>query len=148
MLGKKDGEILKMNYLKIAKQITTEAHRGQKRKYNGEDYINHPRRVSEKFTTENLQLVAWLHDVLEDSDFTAKDLLDRGIKAEVIDVIKNLTRQEGENYFNFIMKIKDNYQARIVKIEDIKDNLINSREGSLKDKYMLSLYILETSVID
>jgi len=137
-----------MNYLKIAKQITTEAHRGQKRKYNGEDYINHPRRVSEKFTTENLQLVAWLHDVLEDSDFTAKDLLDRGIKAEVIDVIKNLTRQEGENYFNFIMKIKDNYQARIVKIEDIKDNLINSREGSLKDKYMLSLYILETSVID
>ncbi len=66
----------------------------------------------------------------------------------MIDVIKNLTRQEGENYFNFIMKIKDNYQARIVKIEDIKDNLINSREGSLKDKYMLSLYILETSVID
>jgi len=25
-----------MNYLKIAKQITTEAHRGQKRKYNGD----------------------------------------------------------------------------------------------------------------
>ena len=134
-----------MNYIGIAREIATEAHSGQKRKYTGEDYINHPRRVAKKFSTEDSQVIAWLHDVLEDSDFTAEDILKRGIRQHCIEIVEYLTRQEGESYFNFIMRIKERHQAKVIKIADIKDNLINSKEGSLKDKYMLALYILETT---
>ena len=134
-----------MNYIKIARDIATEAHSGQKRKYTGEDYINHPRRIAEKFSTEDSQVIAWLHDVLEDSDFTANDLLKRQIRPIWIEIVECLTRQEGESYFNFIMRIKDVRQAKIIKIADIRDNLINSKEGSLQDKYRLALYILENS---
>ena len=134
-----------MKYIKIARDIATEVHSGQKRKYTGEDYINHPRRIAEKFSTEDSQVIAWLHDVLEDSDFTANDLLKRQIRPIWIEIVECLTRQEGESYFNFIMRIKDVRQAKIIKIADIRDNLINSKEGSLQDKYRLALYILENS---
>lgn len=132
-----------MNYIGIAREIATEAHKGQKRKYSGEDYINHPRRVAEKFSTEDSQVIAWLHDVLEDSNFTAEDLLKRGIRPTWIEIVECLTRQEGETYFHFIMRIKDIRQARIIKIADIRDNSTDLREGSMKDKYRLALYILE-----
>lgn len=135
-----------MNYIGIAVSIAEEAHRGQRRKYTGEDYIEHPRRVASKFSTETSQVIAWLHDVLEDSDLTAEDILKRGIRPCWIEIVECLTRQDGEDYFHFIMKIKDIYQARIIKIADIRDNLTNLKEGSLKDKYRLALYILENEV--
>lgn len=134
-----------MNYIGIAREIATEAHSGQKRKYTGEDYINHPRRIAEKFSTEDSQVIAWLHDVLEDSEFTAEDILKKGIRPHCIEIVECLTRKEDETYFNFIMRIKDIHQAAIIKIADIRDNLINSKEGSLRDKYMLALHILETA---
>ena len=133
-----------MNYIKIARDIAIEAHRGQKRKYTGEDYIEHPRRVASKFSTEDSQVIAWLHDVLEDSDWTARDILRKGIRPHLIEIVECLTRQEGENYFHFIMRIKDIRPARIIKIADIRDNLTNIKEGSMKDKYRLALHILET----
>ncbi len=137
-----------MNYIGIAREIAIEAHKGQKRKYTGEDYINHPRRIAEKFSTEGSQVIAWLHDVLEDSEVTAEDLLKAGIRPIWIEIVECLTRREGEDYFYFIMRIKDIHQAKIIKIADIRDNLINSREGSLQDKYRLALYILEHSRSD
>ena len=133
-----------MKQVEIAKQIATEAHKGQKRKYSGEDYINHPRRVSEKFSTEDSQVIAWLHDVLEDSNLTAFDLLNRGIEARLIQIVEVLSRGEDETYFRFIMRVKDIRQARIIKIADINDNSRDLREGTMKDKYRLALYILES----
>lgn len=132
-----------MNYIGIAVSIAEEAHRGQRRKYTREDYIEHPRRVASKFSTEDSQVIAWLHDVLEDSDFTAEDLLKRQIRPHCIEIVECLTRQEGDDYFHFIMRIKDIRQARIIKIADIRDNLLNSKPGSLRDKYLLALHILE-----
>ena len=134
-----------MKQVEIAKQIAIEAHKGQKRKYSGEDYINHPRRVAEKFSTEDSQVIAWLHDVLEDTDFTSKDLLKRGVKPYCIKIVECLSRKEGETYFHFIMRVKDIRQARIIKMEDIRDNISDLREGMMKDKYRLALHILESS---
>ena len=62
-----------------------------------EDYIEHPRRIASKFSTEDSQVIAWLHDVLEDSDFTAEDLLKKGIRPHCIEIVKCLTRKEDED---------------------------------------------------
>lgn len=56
------------------------AHEGQKRKYTGEDYINHPIRVMQLVSTKTKDshalVTALLHDVVEDTDITFKDIYD------------------------------------------------------------------------
>ena len=63
-----------------ARDIATRAHRGQTDK-TGADYIDHPRRVAERTRhyaaadqQEAAQVVAWLHDVVEDTGVTLDDL--------------------------------------------------------------------------
>ena len=51
--------------------LACNAHRGQKRK-SGEPFIKHPLRVMMKMETEEEQVVAVLHDILEDTA-TSKD---------------------------------------------------------------------------
>jgi (p)ppGpp synthase/HD superfamily hydrolase len=42
--------------------------------------------------------VGLVHDVIEDSDITAEDLLAEGIPAEVVEVIQFLTKRKNEKY--------------------------------------------------
>lgn len=130
--------------LKIAKQIAREVHKGQKRTIGRrEDYIKHPERVASHFSTEESQIVAWLHDVLEDSNLKPIDLIMKGIPVELVNIVEILTKPKDHSYLDYILFIKRNYQAKIVKIADIKDNLEKLPKGSLRDKYLLALYILE-----
>jgi guanosine-3',5'-bis(diphosphate) 3'-pyrophosphohydrolase len=61
-----------------AKHFAAEAHKGQKRKNSQEDYIVHPIRVAETLQKEGyskeLICAGYLHDVVEDTDYTLKDI--------------------------------------------------------------------------
>lgn len=63
-----------MTRLEKALAFSTEAHKGQKRKYTGEDYINHPIEVMEIVRTvshtEDMLIAALLHDNFEDCGIT------------------------------------------------------------------------------
>ena len=131
------------------KKIATEAHKGQFRKFGddkGKPYIVHPERVASKvasrFDDPYLAAIGWLHDVIEDTDITIDNLNEMGVPPEVQFGVKGMTKWEGENYLNFILRVQMNPYARPVKIADIEDNMISLKEGSLKDKYRLALYIL------
>lgn len=140
--------------LELAEKIATDAHKNQYRyKHNIplDKYIVHPRRIvkslGEKYANDPnciiYQIVAWLHDVLEDTEWTREDLISAGIGEEIVVMVEALSRQEGETYYNFIMCMDHSHMARKIKIADIEDNMNDDlQEGSLKDKYRLSLYIL------
>lgn len=49
--------------------IAVQAHYGQKDRY-GKPYILHPLRVMQKVTTDREKIVAILHDLIEDTDWT------------------------------------------------------------------------------
>lgn len=123
-------------------EVAEEAHKGQKR-WNGEPYINHPLFVVSKFEEEKLKCVAILHDVIENSSYDRSILSFKGVSNDIIDVVEILTRKESESYKNFILRICKNQEAIRVKIEDIKHNLSDLKQGSLRDKYELALLILE-----
>lgn len=128
------------------REIAFQAHAGQVRKLGddfGKPYIVHPERIASNFDDPYLVCVAWLHDVVEDTPMNFEDLKKLGVPAEVIMGIDGMTRREGETYLDFILRVKDNQFAMPVKIADIKDNMVSLKEGSLKDKYRLALYILE-----
>ena len=58
--------------------VAKAAHMGQKRKYTGEDYVAHPIRVSWLVAmaggNDAMQAAALLHDVVEDTDFTIREV--------------------------------------------------------------------------
>lgn len=127
------------------------AHRGQTRK-NGDDrgkpYIIHPMRIAEKISDPISKQAAILHDVIEDGainggPITAERLLDYGFDPEVVEIVTDLTRREGETYYDFIMRLTLKDKSADVKILDIEDNMNSPNEGSLKDKYRLSRLILQ-----
>ncbi len=113
---------------KRAVEIATQAHLGQKDK-GGNPYINHPLAVAESLREWNLKIVGVLHDVLEDSSFTAADLLAEGFSQELVDAVCVLTHNKSDplSYEDYICLVRENPIARQVKIADIRHNLDLSR---------------------
>lgn len=137
-----------MDQVELAKRVATKAHEGQTRKFGedkGKPYIIHPERVAKKFDRfPILQTVAWLHDVIEDTNITISELKNMGFTSEVILGVIAITHTSEISYLDYILRIKNVDYARPVKIADIEDNMNFLHKGSLRDKYMLALYILKS----
>ncbi len=122
-----------MDIIEISLAIALNAYSGQKDKA-GKTYILHPLRLMAKMETEDEMAVALLHDVIEDSDTTAKDLLRQGIPLHVVQAVECLTKQVGEDYNTFIERVLANPLAMKVKKADIEDNINVLRLNSITDK--------------
>lgn len=127
--------------------IAYEAHKNQVDK-SGVPYIYHPIHVAEQMNTENECIIALLHDVVEDTNVTFKQL-EEVFSKEIIDILKLLTREENIEYDEYIKRIKNNSIACKVKIADLTHNLDKTRldfvtEVDVKrsEKYKKALQIL------
>ena len=127
--------------------IAYEAHKNQVDK-SGVPYIYHPIHVAEQMDTENECIIALLHDVVEDTNVTFKQL-EEVFSKEIIDLLKLLTREENIEYDEYIKRIKNNSIACKVKIADLTHNLDKTRldfvtEVDVKrsEKYKKALQIL------
>lgn len=116
----------------IALAIAKKAHAGQVDKA-GVDYIQHPLYVAGQVETEQEKAVALLHDVIEDSNITAVDLLASGLPNEVVTAVQILTKKKGQSYQEYLEKVKINDLARVVKLADLKHNSDLSRLKSVSD---------------
>lgn len=110
---------------KRAAEIACQAHMGQKDK-GGMPYIFHPYHVAEQMRDEATVCTALLHDVAEDTPITIEELAKK-FPRETIDALRLLTHDKGENYMEYIRKIKANPIARAVKIADLEHNSDLSR---------------------
>ena len=72
--------------LENAIMIATEAHKGQTDKA-GKPYILHPLRVMGKMESTSEQIVAVLHDLLEDTPWTRDDLTGEGFSEDIIQAV-------------------------------------------------------------
>lgn len=92
-----------------AVEIACKAHKGQKDK-GGHDYIKHPLHLAYKCKNKGLsnetQITAVLHDVVEDSNFTFDDLINFGISESVLHALKLLTHVRDEEFIERVSKIK------------------------------------------
>lgn len=116
--------------------IALKAHQGQIRKWENIPYINHPLAVANKFKfNKTLRCAALLHDVIEDSNITANDLLLDGIPKNVVDIVIILTRSKEETYFEYIKRVSKNVDATRIKLEDLKNNLESCKSQTLIKRY-------------
>ncbi len=111
-----------MDFIEKSLEIALKAYAGQKDKA-GKTYILHPLRIMAKMDTEKEMSVALLHDVIEDSDYTANDLLKNNIPADVVEAVQCLTKISGESYEEFIKRVLKNELASKIKKADIEDNI-------------------------
>lgn len=112
--------------LEKAISIAYFVHEGQVDK-GGHPYILHPLSVMMKMTTIEEKIVAILHDVIEDSVLTKKDLIGLGIPAELAQEVDLLSRKDGDSYMQYIEKVKTSEIARKVKLVDLEMNMDLSR---------------------
>jgi hypothetical protein len=128
--------------LQKAIALATAAHYWQKRK-QGSPYILHPVRMACALKTEAEQIVAVLHDVVEDTHWTLADLKREGFPENILQALDCVTGRAGESYEDFITRAASNPIARRVKLADLEDNM-NVRdlpEVTPKDALRLSKYV-------
>jgi len=128
--------------------VAQKAHSGQVDKA-GKPYIEHVVRVAESMTDENTKTVAYLHDVVEDTNMTIDEILVE-FGRDIALAVSAITKSNGESYADFIKRISENNLARTVKKADLNDNLDLSRLQSISkidkeraEKYKVSLMFLD-----
>ena len=134
-------EILGQGTLERAIEIAARTHAGQVDK-GGAPYILHPLRVMLRVAPGAQQIVAVLHDVVEDSDVTFEDLEREGFAAEVIKGLRAVTKVEGESYEDFVARAARDPVGKAVKLADLMENSDLSRiaEPSQKDLERVEKY--------
>lgn len=104
----------------------------------GEPYINHLLRVSNKLTNKNTKIAGLLHDVVEDiEDFTFDDLRYFNFNEEIITLVSIVTNpKELSSYHDKITKIieTNNIEAIKLKYSDMTDNYDMNRLNKLDEK--------------
>jgi (p)ppGpp synthase/HD superfamily hydrolase len=111
-----------MSNLEKAIQIAVLAHQGQSQK-NGLPYVLHPLKLMFSVQSTTAKIVAVLHDVIEDSDWTFEQLKAEGFSQEILDALDCLTHRKNEPYVDYINRITTNKLATEVKLADLKDNM-------------------------
>ena len=101
--------------------LGTTAHLGQRDKA-GHPYVLHLIRVMESVSCPIEKQAAMLHDYLEDTDGSLAVLKSHSISEGAIEAIELLTREATVSYCDYVIALKKNEIARIVKLADIEDN--------------------------
>lgn len=103
----------------VALEIAIKAHKGQVDKERV-DYIKHPLKVACMVTSEKAKIVALLHDVIEDSEYTLEDLRNSDFTEEIVDAVSVLTKPKNMSYNDYLNRVKGNRLARQVKLADLQ----------------------------
>lgn len=116
------------------------AHDGQSDK-NGVPYIQHVLAVAEGLNPfgDTLVMAGLLHDVIEDTPWTAEGLTEQGVPPEVVRIVKAVTNVRGVSYQNKIVAISKDREATLVKIADNAHNSRADRLAKLPEKDRLRL---------
>ncbi len=136
--------------LELAIEVATKAHKGQLDK-GGNPYILHPQAVAAALDSTENKIVAYLHDVVEDTEITLEDLKEMGFTYRIVNSIRILTKSKDISYEDYLKSVKKDSNAWHVKMADIKHNMDISRipEPTAKDfarieKYKKALAFLES----
>lgn len=153
----------------LAGQVAGLAHRGQL--YNNKLYIEHPARVYHRiwdmgYEDEDIFCVAWLHDVVEDTDVTLEEIREQ-FGDRVADAVDAISRRkyirpgkgvahdpviEKESEEEYLARVAANEIASIVKHADMCDNLLMTRavgvvpqKRKLWKKYANAVQVISTA---
>ena len=135
-----------MSTIATAIRIATEAHANQLDK-DGRPYILHPIAVMMAVPAGDAQIVAVLHDVVEDTSVTQDELAGAGFSESILASLRLVTHAKDEPYAQYVISCKADPVARAVKLADLRDNIrperAMMRPGALeRDARRMARYLL------
>ncbi len=77
--------------------------------------------VREQGATTEAVAVAWLHDLVNDTDVTLDELREMGFGEAIVDSVEVLTRREGESLEDHLARVREDGTARMVKRAALSD---------------------------
>jgi GTP diphosphokinase / guanosine-3',5'-bis(diphosphate) 3'-diphosphatase len=109
--------------LSAAIHMATNAHHGQFDR-GGNPYVLHVFAVMNLLenSDEELQCIALLHDVVEDTKTSFKDLRDAGFSERVVTGVRLLTKMPGQTLEEYKEGVFSNIDAMLVKRADLTHN--------------------------
>lgn len=128
-------------WIKLAELVATAAHSGQTRS-DGSPYITHPCRVAAN-VEDRLKPIAWLHDVVEDTNVTLAQLRKMKFPEYIINAVDLLTHRREHTNVQYWTEIAKNADATAVKLVDIRDNLSDSPTEYQQKKYASALALFK-----
>lgn len=132
----------------IALSIATAAHAGQLDR-DGYPVILHPLTVGLMGHTDEEKMAGFLHDVVEDTDYTFDDLSQQGIPSGVVNALHLLTHEKGTDYYDYVQRIIDsgNPIALQVKYNDLRHNYARGKAyPHLQQKHGKALQMIEKAI--
>ena len=116
-------------------EIAATAHAGQVDK-GGRPYILHPLWVMDRVRHlgDDYMIVAVLHDVVEDSEWSFGDLIKEGFNQNVMYALSLLTHDPAVPYDDYIKAIATDPIAKAVKLRDLEHNTKITRLKGLRKK--------------
>lgn len=90
---------------KQALKLCFDAHKNQTDK-SGLPYVFHPFHVAEQMSDEDTTIVALLHDVVEDTDYTLYDLRSMGFNDSIIAALSLMTHVKSVPYLEYVGEIR------------------------------------------
>ncbi len=144
-----------------ARLLAQEAHAGQVDK-SGKPYFLHVETVSrtvadlirdqelgsEMFSLK-AQIVGYLHDIIEDTDITPEDLRGYAIPPDCILAIEAITKNDGLSYQDYLVRVRSNKLATVVKIADMMHNsdlsrldYVTIKDLTRREKYQKAIMFL------
>ena len=133
-------ELTPAQELALAIKLAAEGHLNQKDK-GGSPYILHPIKVMHYLKTDDMQLMAIgvMHDLLEDTDMIAADLVLMGFSQRVISGVVLLTKTGGQTPEEYLAGIMTSLDAVKVKLADLRHNTDVRRLKGLQHKDLLRI---------
>ncbi len=122
-----------MSLLNLAEKTAERLHSGQKDK-GGKPYFEHPKAVASFLKNTEYKIVGYLHDVIEDTETTAEDLLEMGFTERIVNSVVLLTKSKEVQYEQYLHKISMDKCACNVKMADLRHNMDISRIPSPTEK--------------
>lgn len=137
-----------MNLVDKALQIAVRAHEGQK-DLDGEAYILHPIQVGLMGRTDEERAAGFLHDVMEDCNYSAEMLIEEGIPEGLVNALRLLTHEKDTDYQEYVQRIIDSHNpiALQVKYNDLRHNFARGKRfPHLQEKHGKALEKVEAAV--
>ena len=118
--------------VELCLEIALRAHAGQS-DLDGNPVILHPLTVGLAGKTPEEQCAGFLHDVVEDTDYTFGDLLRLGVDSDIVDALRLLTHDKADAYPDYVRRIAEsgNQLAIAVKLNDLHHNLERGAETAI-----------------
>ena len=117
----------------------------------GKPYSEHLQAVVNNLVepSEETIAVAWLHDSVEDTEVTLDDI-SRYFGNTVLNAVSAITKVKEEPYDKYLLRVKANPIARLVKIADLTHNMdlsrlpvVTEKDLTRKEKYLKAKAFLE-----